>query len=159
MMTMVYVGLAMLLIGWFMISFFGVSADDFEKGKPYEASDTVASFLMVIGAIVTAAFGSIALVRYLWKETSSLFYGADSAYAQMSLWTQCQTACGLAATLFFLSMMVSFHTEAQFRKTRRFNHAKARVIRARWVWYAGLLYSGGMLVLAATVGLLIAKSL
>jgi hypothetical protein len=159
MMTMVYVGLAMLLVGWFMISFFGVSAEDFEKGKPYAPIDTVASFLMVIGGVITAAFGTIAAVRYVWKEASGLFYGADSTYAHMSLWAQCEAGCGAAAALFFLSMVTSFHMEGQYRRQRKLNHAKARRIRDRWDWYAGLLYSGGTLVLAATVGIMITKTL
>lgn len=159
MLLMVYVGLAMLVAGWFMVSFMGVSAKEFEDGKPYSRTDTVASFMMVIGGVLASAFGVILIIRYLWKEGMSLFYGADSVYAQMTLWGQCQISCGFAASMFFLSMLTAFHCEAQFRKLRKLNHENALRFRNRWHWYAGLFYSGGMLVLAATVGLVITKTL
>jgi hypothetical protein len=158
-MTMVWIGVGMIVVGYLMISFMGLSAKEHEQGKEYTTSDNIGGFLLVAGAVITAAFGLWELVRFLWGKGSQFFYGADASYAHLSFWDECAYACAGAAVFFFLSMMTELRAEAQYRKWRHHDHAKARRIRGQLKSYVGIHYYAGILVLLVTFGCVLAKTL
>jgi hypothetical protein len=158
-MTVLYIGIALLAVGWIMLTTMGVSSEEYEKGTPYTKSDNIAGYLMILGVILVVWFGITKFARFAWDWLLSLFYGADSTYGQLTFWDHCQMGCAGAAVLFFLSLATAFHAEGQFRRVRNHNHAKAARIRDSWKRYAGWLHNGGLLVLCAVVGSAIYKTL
>lgn len=155
----IWIGLGMIAVGYLMITFMGLSSEEAEKGKEYTRSDTIGSYLLVLGSAVFTAFGLFALGRFLWQKASQLFYGADLVYAHVSFWEQCSYACAGAAVFFFLSMLTEWRAEAQYRRWRHSDHAKARRIRGQLKSYVRVHYRAGLLVLLATFGCVLAKTL
>lgn len=158
-MMMLYVGVAMLAVGWLMLICFGVTSEEFEKGKPYTASDNLAGYLLVGGLICIVGGGSYALLRYGGAWFLSLFYDSGSSYAAMSVWAHCEIGALFAAVHFFFSLMAAFHAEGQFRRLRNHNHTKAAIARDTWKGYARRLCFTGQIFMAATVGFAIMKTL
>lgn len=154
-MLMVYFGVAMIALGYFVLTFFGVSSADHEKGADFTISDTIASVAMIIGFAIVSVYGLIALGKWLW----SLFYQSASTYAHVSIWQHCQQASAAAGIFFFLSMMTTLRAEAQHRKWRSRDPVKAGRIRGSLQSYAVVHYRAGLCMLAAAVCVAVAKTL
>lgn len=158
-MTMVWIGVGMLVIGYIVLTYMGLTPDEAKQGKPYTRSDNLATLMMVTGAILIAAFGMWELGCFLWGKGTQLFYGASASYAHLTFWEECSYACAGAAVFFFLSIMAEWRAELQYRKWRHHDHAKARRIRGQMKSYVGIHYRAGILLLLATLGCAIAKTL
>lgn len=153
---MLYAGMGMMLLGWVLLQFFGVSQEDRSKGKDFTRSDTIGSFLLVGGLGTIVGYGCWNGGLYLAGKTEQLFYGAGSGYV-VSLMECCAQACAGAAVLFFLSLMTLFKGESKYREFQRSDFARARRLRASFNFYATILFRVAFLVLVVTVGVFVVK--
>ena len=155
---MFYYGLGMLVIGYILLNFYGITPEEHKQGKSFTTSDTVASILIIGGLCVVVGHLLWWLGQLLLGWTQQLFYGVGAAYAETPM-ERCALLSFGAALFFTLALMLAFRAEGQYRQYRRTDHAKARRIQARHNYYAGVFHMVGKVMLFSSVVAFALKSL
>lgn len=153
---MLYAGIGMVVIGWVLLHYFGVSYDQAQAGEEYTKTDTFGGFLLMAGFCLTGAWVVWHGGGWLLTKIEQVFYGVGEGYV-LTLAEACCQACVGAALLFFLSIMTLFKAEGKYREYQRNDFARARRVRASYNFYAASLYRCGLLVLITTLGVFVVK--
>lgn len=154
---MLYAGLGMIIVGWIVLTFFGITIQERRNGKDYTASDSCGAFLMTGGICISACYCLWMSGSWLVEKLSQVFYGVRLDYVT-SLPETCAQACVGAALLFFLSMMTTFKGALKYEEYRRHDFARARRVRATFNFYAAAMYRCGLVVLFITIVAFAVKS-
>lgn len=155
---MFYIGLGMVLVGWILLHYFGISVQEQQEGKAYARSDTLGSFLMVIGMFIVGGYLLYWLGQMLFVGVQHVFYGVELAYAESPAQRAALLAFG-SATLFMSSLMLCVRAESLFRFWRRTDHAQARRLKANYYYFAQVFHLAGRLALLVSVLYFAHKSL